>query len=43
MKNILITGGAAFIGSNLTVALVKYGYNVKNVMLLLKSPRISNR
>ena len=28
MKNILITGGAGFIGSNLTINLVKKGYNV---------------
>ena len=28
MKNILITGGAGFIGSHLTINLVKKGYNV---------------
>tara|TARA_B100001758_G_scaffold62460_1_gene51990 strand:- start:18476 stop:19606 length:1131 start_codon:yes stop_codon:yes gene_type:complete len=28
MKNILITGGAGFIGSNLTIHLVKKGYNI---------------
>jgi len=28
MKNILITGGAGFIGSNLTINLVKKGYNI---------------
>ena len=28
MKNILITGGAGFIGSNLTKKLVSKGYNV---------------
>jgi dTDP-L-rhamnose 4-epimerase len=28
MKNILITGGAGFIGSNLCLALVKKGYNI---------------
>ena len=28
MKNILITGGAGFIGSNLTLKLIKLGYNV---------------
>ena len=28
MRNILITGGAGFIGSNLTIKLVSHGYNV---------------
>ena len=28
MKNILITGGAGFIGANLTIKLVSLGYNV---------------
>ena len=28
MKNILITGGAGFIGSHLTINLVKKGYNI---------------
>ena len=28
MKNILITGGAGFIGSHLTVKLVSKGYNI---------------
>lgn len=29
MKNVLVTGGAGFIGSNITIELVKQGYNVK--------------
>ena len=28
MKNILITGGAGFIGSNLTKSLVRKGYKI---------------
>ena len=28
MKNVLITGGAGFIGSNLALALLKLGYNI---------------
>jgi dTDP-L-rhamnose 4-epimerase len=28
MKNILITGGAGFIGTNLTLALLKMDYNI---------------
>lgn len=28
MKNILVTGGAGFIGSNVSLGLVKKGYNV---------------
>ena len=28
MKNVLITGGAGFIGSNLALALIDKGYNI---------------
>ena len=40
MENILISGGAGFIGSNLALKLVRLGYNVRILDNL--SPQIHN-
>ena len=35
MKNILITGGAGFIGSNLSLKLISKGYNsISNILVI---------
>ncbi len=41
MKNILVTGGAGFIGSNLVKRLVKDGYNVSVIDNLLQGNKIA--
>jgi dTDP-L-rhamnose 4-epimerase len=43
MKNILITGGAGFIGSNLTVKLVSKGYNITILDNLSKQIHAENQ
>lgn len=41
MKNILVTGGAGFIGSNVALKLLAKGYNV-TVLDNLSKPQIRN-